>query len=545
MPGTESITYIISAAIIFYFIKSLKDILKIRSLNKEIEEFKEFIEKTEDNLKEIRDATSPKQFPAEKIKFFKSLRQSIETGEECSDLDYLERPIKEYLDELELYDYVGVDPEKYFNEEDLLLSNFNIAKNSSKGSIFVGLGVLGTFVGVALGFRILGNQVNIAGQISVIDKLVPSMSLAFITSIVGMICSLLYTRFEKDIMGSAVLEISSIKLKLSRLFPMQQDVAEILRQVNFSIQNLNSGLSRNLGNVVAESIGDNTKKLFGNFSRQVDNLGNNISNRIGGVFNEIFNKEFIDDFKEIHKSLSKMNKTMLNTTNGVEKLLEDIPKYVENFERLNDTSVEIYENSEKIGESYSEFLKRVESIETAIKNIELFKEEVADMIATTNSAILKTVEVSNTNVEKHYSNLEHISRELHENYVSTGVEIQDILIQSKNNTMTMVNNTNNIIKENLVKIEEINNNLNQNMEKIYSENQTSNREFLTQLNELKKIIEHNKQVIQSEYKNMEDSQNHLKKSTEEALESYDSTISQLTEDIMEVVKDIKDMRRKE
>ena len=529
--------------ILIYFCKSFKDIWKIKNLNGELDNFSKSIVIMKKDIREMKDTVAPENFEAQKKMYFDVVASEAISGEKYGKYKYITETIQNYFEELDAHNFTGVDPEKYFNEEDLVLGNFNVSKNSLKSSVYVGLGLLGTFIGITTGLGKLGAMKTVAGQISMIDQILPSMSFAFVTSIVGMACSLIYTRCEKTWMGASVLEISKLNVQLGYLFPVKQDIADILRNVDMSLQNLNSGLSKNLGSAVADSIGKSTKSLFGNFNKEVNNLGTDISNRIGGVFNEIFNQEFIDDFKSIHESLGKMNRTMLNTTKGVEKLLEGIPKYTEEFEVLNNTTLEIYQVAEKIGNTYAQFIEKIETLEGTLNKLETFKEDIKEMINISNESTQSMLASSNDVVSQNYARLEEMSDKLHAKYIEIGNDMKGILEESKNDSTALLSKTTGILEVNLSKVEETNANLGKTMEDIYNYNKNTNSAFLSQLTQLKEIIAQNEAVIKAEYLKMETNQRQLKEDTEQALQNYDKTISRLNTGIMEIISDVKDMKR--
>ena len=91
----------------------------------------------------------------------------------------------------------------YFNEKNLLSNNTNLKLLTSIPSILVGLGILGTFVGLTYGissFKTASTD-EIKGSIEI---LLSGMGTAFISSVWGMFLSLIYTFIEKSEINSGV-----------------------------------------------------------------------------------------------------------------------------------------------------------------------------------------------------------------------------------------------------------------------------------------------------------------------------------------------------
>ena len=86
--------------------------------------------------------------------------------------------------------------ENFFNQTNILGASANLKLLSSGPSIFVGLGILGTFIGLTLGISDfeMENTETIKSSITV---LLGGMATAFSTSIWGMLLSVIYTFIEK------------------------------------------------------------------------------------------------------------------------------------------------------------------------------------------------------------------------------------------------------------------------------------------------------------------------------------------------------------
>lgn len=85
----------------------------------------------------------------------------------------------------------------YFNENNIYKAcNINIKQLDTAAGTLVGLGLLGTFLGLTLGIMGFDNSDSSKIQES-INNLLNGMSTAFLTSLVGMTLSMFYTFFDK------------------------------------------------------------------------------------------------------------------------------------------------------------------------------------------------------------------------------------------------------------------------------------------------------------------------------------------------------------
>ncbi len=529
--------------VLLYFFWGWRDLRNIFKLNRELKKFLEKIKEIKVELEDLENMFPEEKLKEEKEKYFNELLKSPQ--ELVEGYKYIHETGIRYFKALKRKNYKGVNSSSFFNEEDILLAHFNINKIAQRASTYVGSGLLGTFIGITIGLFKLGNAETTMAQISLIDRILPSMSIAFITSIIGMFCSLIYSYFEKARLGEASLNISAIDNKLSSIFPSEKSVIEYLENMEVTLANLNQGLSKNLGASVAKSIGDNTRTLFSGFNKEVNNLGNEISSKLGVIFNEIFNKEFINEFKNIQEGLGEINSSFSTTNRAINKILREIPKYSENFEKLNTSSLEIYKTSEKALKNYDSFLLEVRNVEEVMKGINSFKEDV-----------LKTVEYYNGHVVQSYEQIRKLSTEVYEKYENISQAMQNIVVAGMKETNSLVEINKEAIQKNISNLKNTNLEIEGNLSKMNKEvisAQNVLKENIVSIGEsLKKDLGYVQQVIgnsatlmKENYDKMDKNQEQLISSTRKALVDYDNTISKLNKEMIEIISNIKDMEREE
>jgi len=88
----------------------------------------------------------------------------------------------------------------YFNQKNILWHKVNMRYYNALPNMLTGLGIVGTFIGLAVGIYIAApglNSESINDAKNALNHLLNGASLAFITSIVGLLSSLFFSFFEK------------------------------------------------------------------------------------------------------------------------------------------------------------------------------------------------------------------------------------------------------------------------------------------------------------------------------------------------------------
>lgn len=118
------------------------------------------------------------------------------------------------------------DAEEYFGTKTLLGKQVNLRFWTALPGLFLGLGILGTFLGLTLGIEGFDSSDSDTIQKS-IDGLLGGMSTAFLTSLYGMTVSLLFNFFEKEQFKRTSDAIHDLCLTLNKEYRLSQ--ADALR----------------------------------------------------------------------------------------------------------------------------------------------------------------------------------------------------------------------------------------------------------------------------------------------------------------------------
>lgn len=228
----------------------------------------------------------------------------------------------------------------YFNEKNLLANNTNLRLINSIPATLVGLGILGTFIGLTYG--ISNFQTSSTEQIkNSIETLLSGMGTAFISSIYGMLLSIVFTFFEKVQIHSLHNSLHKFCYYLDRKFRISKDDE---RQIQFDRQEVllkdyfiykdENGNDVKPGNVFRDIYNESSKQ-----SEALHSFSTDLANVIEAGFEKILNDpdkgvvyELIELKAEIKNLGSKLQDPASEMTQNVVKELEtSMAKMVEEF----------------------------------------------------------------------------------------------------------------------------------------------------------------------------------------------------------------------
>lgn len=178
----------------------------------------------------------------------------------------------------------------YFNLGEVLsVKRINRQAMGTAAGILVGIGVLGTFVGLSLAVAEIkmGADVDIKAMWSSINTLLGGMKIAFVTSVAGMFLSSFYTFFEKIALNNLTKTCALVSDKLDD----QYYISELEKQ-NIEINRRNEIFLKQIGTIVHDikSVDDDANELtIGNMLRDIKQCNENQVNAINCVAEEICN----------------------------------------------------------------------------------------------------------------------------------------------------------------------------------------------------------------------------------------------------------------
>ena len=297
----------------------------------------------------------------------------------------------------------------YFNEKHLLSANTNLKLLNSIPATLVGFGILGTFIGLTYG--ISNFQTSSTEQIKgSIETLLSGMGTAFVSSIYGMLLSLIFTFFEKVQVNSLQNAIHELCYYLDRKFKISKEDERDIQLIR-------------------------QEKLLNEYFVFKDESGHNI--KPGNVFRDVFNET-----KKQSVALQSFSTDLANLIEaGFEKILNDPDKGVM-FE-LQSLKSEIVNLGSKLQDPASEMTQNVvKELEVSMaKMVEEFKISMSGSTKTELENLTTLLGQAGSSLTDFPSKLELMTENLNQNFKGLQEVVQQIsqqtLLQSEQSTEQM------------------------------------------------------------------------------------------------------------
>ena len=297
----------------------------------------------------------------------------------------------------------------YFNEKHLLSANTNLKLLNSIPATLVGFGILGTFIGLTYG--ISNFQTSSTEQIKgSIETLLSGMGTAFVSSIYGMLLSLIFTFFEKVQVNSLQNAIHELCYYLDRKFKISKEDERDIQLIR-------------------------QEKLLNEYFVFKDESGHNV--KPGNVFRDVFNET-----KKQSVALQSFSTDLANLIEaGFEKILNDPDKGVM-FE-LQSLKSEIVNLGSKLQDPASEMTQNVvKELEVSMaKMIEEFKISMSGSTKTELENLTTLLGQAGSSLTDFPSKLELMTENLNQNFKGLQEIVQQIsqqtLLQSEQSTEQM------------------------------------------------------------------------------------------------------------
>ena len=306
----------------------------------------------------------------------------------------------------------------YFNEKHLLSSNTNLRLINSIPATLVGLGILGTFIGLTYG--ISNFHTSSTEQIKdSIEVLLAGMGTAFISSIYGMLLSMVFTFFEKVQVHSLHNSIHNLCYNLDKKFKISKEderTIELKRQ----------------------------KQLISDYFIFKDDNGNDV--KPGNVFRDIFSET-----KKQSVALQSFSTDLANLIEaGFEKILNDPDKGV--VHELHDLKTEIINLGSKLQDPASEMTQNVvKELETSMaKMIEEFKVSMSGSTKSELENLTALLGQAGSSLTEFPSKLELMTENLNENFKG----LQEVVQQISNQTLQQSEQSTERMREQVIEMSE-------------------------------------------------------------------------------------------
>ena len=257
------------------------------------------------------------------------------------------------------------DEASFFFSEDRLLGQYiNLRFWNSIPAILVGLGILGTFVGLVWGLiPFSGINFEQTSEIQgAIKKLLSGVSTAFVTSVWGMVTSLLFNGVEKLAIGGINSEIANLQRSLDKIFTLTVAQEIAFRQEDQLEQ---------LAAAFKSSATDIASAISEQLTPSLDKLDANVSS-----ISEETRQGKEDILQELRNAPDAFSQAVANR---LQPSLDKLNTAVKELRKEKDES-----STEAIRELVEEFKKALsgsftEEIETLVKNLNTVSQSLLEL----------------------------------------------------------------------------------------------------------------------------------------------------------------------
>jgi biopolymer transport protein ExbB/TolQ len=230
--------------------------------------------------------------------------------------------------------------------------------------IFVSIGIFGTFLGLVLGLAEI-NPEEVEDMAKGVKSLIAGLSLAFSSSLLGILFSILFSFFYKVFISQLENTFFLFDESIGKFFPYHSSerfsgqYLETQIDIKHSMQTLATDIVTKLGPKIGEAIGAELNPLRYDFSLLLEKLQQNNSETSKGLV-ELFDNKF----KEIFKELSMIIK---ETTLVQSQIKDQMENFAESLQKNFKGQVELIEKTSRAGQILSDSLESLESISVQLK----------------------------------------------------------------------------------------------------------------------------------------------------------------------------------
>ena len=229
---------------------------------------------------------------------------------------------------------------RYLNDASIIFPRISFGFYQSVPNLLTGLGILGTFIGLAFGVGAAstGLASSDPGEItSSLQQLLAGASLAFLTSIVGIACSILFVPVEgfssRGLHRALDDWVGAIESRLERVTPegvALQQLEEARRAVT-QLEHFNTELIFSLEKVLDEKIAGRLSPQLERLLEAVEGLREDRSSDAGrmieqalGRFTDAMQERTGSQFEEMASIVADLNRTLKDSAAGLARSQQDI-----------------------------------------------------------------------------------------------------------------------------------------------------------------------------------------------------------------------------
>ena len=262
--------------------------------------------------------------------------------------------------------YSTIDASEIFNQQNLT-RGMNMTFWQNYGGIFTGLGILGTFASLTLGLSDLDmSSDNIEVLQDGIKNLLSGVKSAFVTSLVGIGCALVYSVAHHHLMKNFQGNVQRLADKLDEKFP-RRSVEDWLKEINVTAANHFNAAKRQtelFKNIDAMTAGNYTESQ--EQTTVLKNIGEQVSQAIHDALDEKL-AEYADNICKAIDTLGEGAAQGLNNT--ISKVAgAQMDRFSAALDKFSDKAETIMANAQKVSQIMNEqLLNTLKELDESLK----------------------------------------------------------------------------------------------------------------------------------------------------------------------------------
>ncbi|MFC1234397.1 anti-phage ZorAB system protein ZorA [Vibrio sp. F74] len=280
-------------------------------------------------------------------------------------------------------------PSVYFNQKNLLLPNINVRFYNALPNILTGLGIVGTFIGLTVGISLAApglNSNDIKDAKEALNILLDGASLAFITSIVGLLTSLVFSAYEKKyihLFNSSCQKLNSALDARVEYFSAERlaskSLAEAQKQ-SMALQTFANDLAVSLGQVIEQHVTQPMIRAIDELRTDQKSASDETVTKVMGEFADKIAGAAGDEMKAFASTIKTMSDSLESQVNSLTKGQDEMQKAAQSA--VTGMSVAMTEGSEKINAGIDEAVDALlESVEKSIDNVTIQLDTASQKLA--------------------------------------------------------------------------------------------------------------------------------------------------------------------
>ncbi len=221
---------------------------------------------------------------------------------------------------------------QFLNESTVIFPKVRSGLFQSVPNLLTGIGILGTFIGLAAGVSAFDLDETDSGGVSVVLPLLEGAGLAFWTSIVGLVTSMVFLWFERTTERKLQLKLDAFVKRIEDCLhrtttagiarDQLQEQKEAVRQ----LKTFNTDLALRLGEVLDEKVGERLGAQLEKLVQAVGELradratdsGQVIAEAIG-KFSEALHGRAGSEFDDLARTVASLDRTLSDSSDRMEQ----------------------------------------------------------------------------------------------------------------------------------------------------------------------------------------------------------------------------------